>query len=53
MSAFSPVHTIGNATIYADPGSTVELIYKREGSYQPGFGTSELKVTFSGHYINQ
>lgn len=48
-----PVHTLGNATIYADPGSTVELIYKREGNYQPGFGTSELNVTFSGHYIVQ
>ena len=48
-----PVFTLGNATIYADPGSTVELIYKREGNYQPGFGTSELNVTFSGHYIVQ
>ena len=46
-----PVFTFGN-TFYADPGSTVELIYKREGENQT-FGTSELKVTFSGHYINQ
>jgi len=46
-----PVFTFGN-TFYADPGSTVELIYKREGENQT-FGTSELKLTFSGHYINQ
>ena len=43
-----PVFTFGN-TAYADPGSTVELIYMRDGEG----GTSELKVTFSGHYINQ
>ena len=46
-----PVFTFGD-TFYADPGSTVELIYKREGENQT-FGTSELKVTFSGRYINQ
>ena len=43
-----PVFTFGN-TAYADPGSTVELIYMRDGEG----GESELKVTFSGHYINQ
>ena len=47
-----PVFTFGNASIYADPGSTVELIFKRQGDNQT-FGTAELKVTFSGHYINQ
>jgi len=46
-----PVFTFGES-FYADPGSTVELIYKREGESQT-FGASELKVTFSGHYINQ
>jgi hypothetical protein len=43
-----PVFTFGN-TAYADPGSTVELIYMRDGEG----GVSTLKVTFSGHYINQ
>ena len=46
-----PGFTFGHP-FYADPGSTVELIYKREGENQT-FGTSELKLTFSGHYINQ
>lgn len=46
-----PVYAFGN-TIYADPGSTVELIFKRQGDNNT-FGTAELKVTFSGHYINQ
>jgi len=43
-----PVFTFGN-TAYAEPGSTVELIYMRDGEG----GVSTLKVTFSGHYINQ
>ncbi len=43
-----PVFMFGN-TAYADPGSTVELIYMRDGEG----GVSTLNVTFSGHYINQ
>ena len=37
--------------IYADPGSTVELVYKRDGGN--AIGVAKLKVTFSGHYISQ
>ena len=37
--------------IYADPGSTVELVYKRDGGN--AIGVAKLKVTFSGHYITQ
>ena len=37
--------------IYADPGSTVELVYKRDGGNASG--VAKLKVTFSGHYISQ
>jgi hypothetical protein len=42
---------ITSGPIYADPGSTVELVYKRDGGN--AIGVAKLKVTFSGHYISQ
>jgi hypothetical protein len=37
--------------IYADPGSTVVVVYKRVGGNASG--VAKLNVTFSGHYISQ
>lgn len=34
---------------YADPGSTVEVIFARNG----GTGTATMTLTFTGHYIDQ
>lgn len=42
---------VASGLIYADPGSTVELVYKRDGGN--AIGVAKLKVTFSGHYITQ
>ena len=42
---------VTTGAIYADPGSTVELVYKRDGGN--AIGVAKLKVTFSGHYITQ
>ena len=44
------IFMFGN-TIYADPGSTVELIFGRD-SFNT-VGTAKLNVTVSGHYISQ
>jgi len=43
------VFTLGPT--YADPGSTVVVVYKREGGNASG--VAKLNVTFSGHYISQ
>ncbi len=43
--------TFGKSTIYADPGSTVELIFARS-SFNT-VGTAKLNMTFSGHYLSQ
>ena len=43
------VFTLG--PIYADPGSTVVVVYKRAGGNASG--VAKLNVTFSGHYISQ
>jgi hypothetical protein len=44
-SVFTPGPT------YADPGSTVVTVYKRQGGNTSG--VAKLNVTFSGHYISQ
>ena len=48
---FLQYSVVAPGPIYADPGSTVELVYKRDGGN--AIGVAKLKVTFSGHYITQ
>lgn len=49
------IGTWGNITVYADPGSTVEILFQRSGfnGGQGTAGTANLNVTFSGHTVDQ
>ena len=47
------IFVFGKPTIYADPGSTVDLIFVRSSVVLSTVGTAKLNVTISGHYITQ